>query len=224
MSFLPWPPIVQPFFHERCNSIQFPPFPFLFLLPSRYRHRPFHTRLNALQVQDPSTKLTHPRKRYRHPQRQLPGRQLQRAERRRPDVRHSDPKHNVLRHWVRHHALADKYGLVFSVRISQHEAPPPQRAVPKSILSKKPLPIQETLSAPPSSNPPPTPIFPKTTLTYPLKTPTGTQNCFISAAFVGLAASLAFLLMVRWGKALRARQRAQYWELVRRYIRLGALH
>ena len=52
----------------------------------------------------------------------------------------------------------------------------------------------------------------------------GTQNCFISAAFIGLAASLAFLLMVKWGKSLRERKRLEYWNLVRKYISLGALH
>ena len=52
----------------------------------------------------------------------------------------------------------------------------------------------------------------------------GTQNCFISAAFIGLAASLAFLPMVKWGKKFRERQRMQYWNLVRKNIQLGAVH
>lgn len=52
----------------------------------------------------------------------------------------------------------------------------------------------------------------------------GTQNCFISAAFVGLAASLAFVPMVRWGKYFRERKRVQYWGLVREAIERGAVH
>lgn len=52
----------------------------------------------------------------------------------------------------------------------------------------------------------------------------GTQNCFISAAFVGLAASLSFLLMIKWGKRLREIKRTTYWRLVRKNIQLGASH
>jgi MFS family permease len=52
----------------------------------------------------------------------------------------------------------------------------------------------------------------------------GTQNCFISAAFVGLAASLAFLPMVKWGKYFREQKRVAYWGLVRQAIEKGAIH
>ena len=52
----------------------------------------------------------------------------------------------------------------------------------------------------------------------------GLQNCFISAAFVGMAASLSFLIMIKWGKKFREAKRTKYWSLVRENIRLGALH
>ena len=52
----------------------------------------------------------------------------------------------------------------------------------------------------------------------------GTQNCFISAAFVGLTASLSFLVMIKWGKKLRESKRTKYWDLVRKNAQLGALH
>lgn len=52
----------------------------------------------------------------------------------------------------------------------------------------------------------------------------GTQNCFISAAFIGLAASLAFLIMIKWGKQFREMKREKYWALVRKTIEMGAMH
>lgn len=42
----------------------------------------------------------------------------------------------------------------------------------------------------------------------------GYQNCFISAAFVGLAASAVFLPMIKFGKRLRVRSSGQYWSIV----------
>ncbi|KAL4913820.1 kinase-like protein [Aspergillus aurantiobrunneus] len=42
----------------------------------------------------------------------------------------------------------------------------------------------------------------------------GYQNCFISAAFVGMACSAVFLVMVRWGKMFRLRSRKKYWSVV----------
>ncbi|KAL2798149.1 MFS general substrate transporter [Aspergillus keveii] len=42
----------------------------------------------------------------------------------------------------------------------------------------------------------------------------GYQNCFISAAFVGLACSLVFLAMVKWGKRFRVQSRTKYWRIV----------
>jgi len=43
----------------------------------------------------------------------------------------------------------------------------------------------------------------------------GYQNCFISAAFVGLACVSTFLVMCRYGKALRKRSSGKYWAIVR---------
>jgi hypothetical protein len=42
----------------------------------------------------------------------------------------------------------------------------------------------------------------------------GYQNCFLSAAFVGLAASSVFLVMIKFGKALRVRSGLTYWSIV----------
>lgn len=42
----------------------------------------------------------------------------------------------------------------------------------------------------------------------------GYQNCFISAAFVGMAASSAFFIMIKYGKPLRVKSASKYWELV----------
>jgi hypothetical protein len=42
----------------------------------------------------------------------------------------------------------------------------------------------------------------------------GTQNCFISAAFIGLAASSVFLIMVKYGKQLRVRSAEKYFAIV----------
>jgi hypothetical protein len=44
----------------------------------------------------------------------------------------------------------------------------------------------------------------------------GYQNCFISAAFVALAICTVYLIMIKWGKACRARKSVQYWEYVRK--------
>ncbi|KAH9845212.1 Major Facilitator Superfamily, partial [Teratosphaeria destructans] len=52
----------------------------------------------------------------------------------------------------------------------------------------------------------------------------GYQNCFISAAFVGLACCLVFLIMVWKGKALRERSRVEYWDLVRKHVEMGMVH
>lgn len=52
----------------------------------------------------------------------------------------------------------------------------------------------------------------------------GYQNCFISVAFVGLAVCGVFLVMIRFGKALRMRSREQYWEEVRVRIEKGLVH
>ncbi|BDD57830.1 hypothetical protein MAP00_003159 [Monascus purpureus] len=42
----------------------------------------------------------------------------------------------------------------------------------------------------------------------------GYQNCFISAAFIGMACSAAFLIMIKWGKTFRMRSRETYWKIV----------
>ncbi|KAF2826812.1 MFS general substrate transporter, partial [Ophiobolus disseminans] len=42
----------------------------------------------------------------------------------------------------------------------------------------------------------------------------GYQNCFLSAAFVGLAASSVFLVMIKFGKPLRVRSSGKYWGIV----------
>ncbi|KAI5860437.1 putative MFS transporter [Durotheca rogersii] len=52
----------------------------------------------------------------------------------------------------------------------------------------------------------------------------GSQNCFVSVAFVALAICCVFLPIVRWGKALRQRSRVDYWREVRRQIDLGLVH
>jgi MFS family permease len=43
----------------------------------------------------------------------------------------------------------------------------------------------------------------------------GTRNCFISAAFVGLAASSVFLIMIKFGKRLREKSSHKYWAIVK---------
>ncbi|KAJ9234030.1 hypothetical protein DTO207G8_4075 [Paecilomyces variotii] len=42
----------------------------------------------------------------------------------------------------------------------------------------------------------------------------GYQNCFISAAFIGMACAAVFLVMIKWGKTFRERSRERYWDLV----------
>ncbi|OKL62903.1 hypothetical protein UA08_01191 [Talaromyces atroroseus] len=41
----------------------------------------------------------------------------------------------------------------------------------------------------------------------------GYQNCFISAAFIGMAACLVFAVMIKWGKFFRERSKETYWTL-----------
>ncbi|ETN43749.1 uncharacterized protein HMPREF1541_02908 [Cyphellophora europaea CBS 101466] len=48
----------------------------------------------------------------------------------------------------------------------------------------------------------------------PWLTTLGYQNCFISAAFVGMAASSVFLIMIKFGKGFRVKSAARYWSLV----------
>ncbi|KIX03955.1 uncharacterized protein Z518_07508 [Rhinocladiella mackenziei CBS 650.93] len=49
----------------------------------------------------------------------------------------------------------------------------------------------------------------------------GLQNCFISAAFIGMAASSVFLIMIVWGKTFRERSRVKYWNLVAELMSKG---
>ncbi|KAK5133040.1 hypothetical protein LTR08_008245 [Meristemomyces frigidus] len=49
----------------------------------------------------------------------------------------------------------------------------------------------------------------------------GYQNCFISAAFVGMAASAVFLFMIWKGKQFREKKRLQYWNLLRKHTVMG---
>jgi hypothetical protein len=48
----------------------------------------------------------------------------------------------------------------------------------------------------------------------PWLTDLGYQNCFISAAFVGMAASAVFLIMIKYGKRLRVRSSSKYYSIV----------
>lgn len=52
----------------------------------------------------------------------------------------------------------------------------------------------------------------------------GYQNCFISAAFVGLAVSAVFLIMTWKGKQFREMYRLKYWTLVRKHVDMGMVH
>ncbi|EXJ54322.1 serine/threonine kinase 16 [Cladophialophora yegresii CBS 114405] len=49
----------------------------------------------------------------------------------------------------------------------------------------------------------------------------GLQDCFISAAFVGMAASSVFLVMIFYGKKFRERSRVKYWNLVAELMAKG---
>ncbi|PNH43034.1 hypothetical protein VD0004_g4357 [Verticillium dahliae] len=42
----------------------------------------------------------------------------------------------------------------------------------------------------------------------------GYQNCFISAAFIGMATSSVFFVMIKYGKKLRIRSASKYHRLV----------
>lgn len=52
----------------------------------------------------------------------------------------------------------------------------------------------------------------------------GTQNCFISAAFIGLTVSAVFLIVTRFGKGWRESRRLKYWNLVRKHIDMRMVH
>lgn len=42
----------------------------------------------------------------------------------------------------------------------------------------------------------------------------GYQNTFISAGFVGLAITMTFLIVIKWGKSWRIASRKRYWGYV----------
>jgi hypothetical protein len=50
------------------------------------------------------------------------------------------------------------------------------------------------------------------------------QNCFITAAFIGMAASSVFFIMVVFGKGFRSSSREKYWKLVSNNLERGLLH
>ncbi len=52
----------------------------------------------------------------------------------------------------------------------------------------------------------------------------GLQNCFISAAMVGLAVSAVFLIMIWKGKTFREAYKQKYWTLVRKNTEMGLVH
>jgi hypothetical protein len=52
----------------------------------------------------------------------------------------------------------------------------------------------------------------------------GYQNCFISAAFVGMACASMFLIMIKYGKACRIRSREKYWAIVQENAERGMEH
>ncbi|KAJ5591806.1 uncharacterized protein N7459_002175 [Penicillium hispanicum] len=52
----------------------------------------------------------------------------------------------------------------------------------------------------------------------------GYQNCFISAAFIGMACAAVFLVMVKYGKACRIRSREKYWRIVQENWEHGMGH
>ena len=52
----------------------------------------------------------------------------------------------------------------------------------------------------------------------------GYEDCFISAAFVGLAIGAVFLFMTWKGKSLREMHRTRYWSLVQKHIDMGMMH
>ena len=52
----------------------------------------------------------------------------------------------------------------------------------------------------------------------------GTQNCFIVAAFVGLAVVSVFLLFIKYGKLLREKSRVRYSQLVKENMEDGVSH
>jgi MFS family permease len=52
----------------------------------------------------------------------------------------------------------------------------------------------------------------------------GYQNCFISAAFVGMGCAAVFFIMILYGKTFRERSREKYWKLVQENWEKGMGH
>ena len=52
----------------------------------------------------------------------------------------------------------------------------------------------------------------------------GYQNTYVSAAFIAMACSLVFLVMVKWGKGFRENSRVRYWRYVAEGRALSLAH
>ncbi|KAK2771256.1 hypothetical protein CKAH01_14405 [Colletotrichum kahawae] len=52
----------------------------------------------------------------------------------------------------------------------------------------------------------------------------GYQNCFVSAAAIGLLTTSVFIVMIKWGKPLRSMSQDRYWALVSKNEELGMIH
>ncbi|PYH94799.1 putative MFS transporter [Aspergillus ellipticus CBS 707.79] len=52
----------------------------------------------------------------------------------------------------------------------------------------------------------------------------GYQNCFISAAFVGMTCAAVFLVMIKYGKSFRIHSREKYWKIVEENWERGMGH
>ncbi|KAJ5780832.1 hypothetical protein N7457_005992 [Penicillium paradoxum] len=52
----------------------------------------------------------------------------------------------------------------------------------------------------------------------------GYQNCFISAAFVGMTCASVFLFIIKFGKTFRERSREKYWKIVQENWEKGMGH
>ncbi|KAK9364781.1 major facilitator superfamily domain-containing protein [Lipomyces kononenkoae] len=52
----------------------------------------------------------------------------------------------------------------------------------------------------------------------------GYQNCIVSAAFIGMACCVLFLIMIVFGKGFRVRSKEKYWALVVENLEIGMGH
>lgn len=58
----------------------------------------------------------------------------------------------------------------------------------------------------------------------PWVTDMGLQNCFITAAFVGLAQVMTIWIMIKWGKKLRSKSVPRYSKYVEEMTKSGMVH